>query len=74
VGEGQWAACIKLPTIRLHSLPDRNVGTWNLYFNLSRNFLATIMGLRANLSALKNAVFWDVMLRGSCKNRRFGGT
>jgi hypothetical protein len=23
---------------------------------------------------LKNAVFWDVMLCGSCKNRRFGGT
>jgi hypothetical protein len=23
---------------------------------------------------MKNAVFWDVTLRGSCKNRRFGGT
>jgi hypothetical protein len=23
---------------------------------------------------LKNAVFWDVMPCGSCKNRRFGGT
>jgi hypothetical protein len=23
---------------------------------------------------MKNAVFWDVMLCGSCKNRRFGGT
>jgi hypothetical protein len=23
---------------------------------------------------LKNTVFWDVMRRGSCKNRRFGGT
>jgi hypothetical protein len=23
---------------------------------------------------IKNAVFWDVTLRGSCKNRRFGGT
>jgi hypothetical protein len=22
----------------------------------------------------KNCVFWDVMPRGSCKNRRFGGT
>jgi hypothetical protein len=22
---------------------------------------------------MKNAVFWDVMPRGSCKNRRFGG-
>jgi hypothetical protein len=22
----------------------------------------------------KNAVFWDVTPRGSCKNRRFGGT
>jgi hypothetical protein len=22
----------------------------------------------------KNAVFWDVMPCGSCKNRRFGGT
>jgi hypothetical protein len=22
---------------------------------------------------IKNAVFWDVTLRGSCKNRRFGG-
>jgi hypothetical protein len=21
---------------------------------------------------MKNAVFWDVMLSGSCKNRRFG--
>jgi hypothetical protein len=24
--------------------------------------------------AVKNSVFWDVTLRGSCKNRRFGGT
>jgi hypothetical protein len=23
---------------------------------------------------LKNGVLWDVMLCGSCKNRRFGGT
>jgi hypothetical protein len=23
---------------------------------------------------MKNGVFWDVTLRGSCKNRRFGGT
>jgi hypothetical protein len=23
---------------------------------------------------IKNVVFWDVTLRGSCKNRRFGGT
>jgi hypothetical protein len=23
---------------------------------------------------LKNAVFWDVALYGSCKNQRFGGT
>jgi hypothetical protein len=23
---------------------------------------------------MKNAVFWDVTLCGSCKNRRFGGT
>jgi hypothetical protein len=23
---------------------------------------------------MKNAVFWDVTPRGSCKNRRFGGT
>jgi hypothetical protein len=23
---------------------------------------------------MKNAVFWDVTLYGSCKNRRFGGT
>jgi hypothetical protein len=23
---------------------------------------------------MKNDVFWDVMLCGSCKNRRFGGT
>jgi hypothetical protein len=23
---------------------------------------------------MKNAVFWDVMPCGSCKNRRFGGT
>jgi hypothetical protein len=23
--------------------------------------------------ALKNAVFWDVTLCGSCENRRFGG-
>jgi hypothetical protein len=23
---------------------------------------------------MKNGVFWDVMPRGSCKNRRFGGT
>jgi hypothetical protein len=24
--------------------------------------------------ATKKAVFWDVMPRGSCKNRHFGGT
>jgi hypothetical protein len=23
---------------------------------------------------MKNGVFWDVMPRGSCNNRRFGGT
>jgi hypothetical protein len=23
---------------------------------------------------MKNGVFWDVKPRGSCKNRRFGGT
>jgi hypothetical protein len=23
---------------------------------------------------MKNGVFWDVTLRGSCNNRRFGGT
>jgi hypothetical protein len=23
---------------------------------------------------MQNGVFWDVMPRGSCKNRRFGGT
>jgi hypothetical protein len=23
---------------------------------------------------MKNAVFWDVTPRGSCKNQRFGGT
>jgi hypothetical protein len=23
---------------------------------------------------MKNGVFWDVMPRGPCKNRRFGGT
>jgi hypothetical protein len=23
---------------------------------------------------MKNGVFWDVTPRGSCKNRRFGGT
>jgi hypothetical protein len=23
---------------------------------------------------MKNAILWDVMLCGSCKNRRFGGT
>jgi hypothetical protein len=26
------------------------------------------------LFALKNAIFWDVTPRSSCKNRRFGGT
>jgi hypothetical protein len=26
------------------------------------------------LVTLKNGAFWDVMPRGSCKNRRFGGT
>jgi hypothetical protein len=25
-------------------------------------------------ATMKNAVFWDVMPCGSCKNRRFGGT
>jgi hypothetical protein len=24
--------------------------------------------------SMKNGVFWDVTLRGSCRNRRFGGT
>jgi hypothetical protein len=23
---------------------------------------------------MKNGIFWDVTERGSCKNRRFGGT
>jgi hypothetical protein len=23
---------------------------------------------------MKNAVVWDIVLRGCCKNRRFGGT
>jgi hypothetical protein len=26
------------------------------------------------VKGLKNGVFWDVTQRGSCKNRRFGGT
>jgi hypothetical protein len=28
----------------------------------------------ASVVPLKNGVFWDVTLCGSCKNRRFGGT
>jgi hypothetical protein len=27
-----------------------------------------------HLQSMKNAAFWDVTPRGSCKNRRFGGT
>jgi hypothetical protein len=27
----------------------------------------------ARETEVKNGVFWDVMLCGSCKNRRFGG-
>jgi hypothetical protein len=26
------------------------------------------------ISDVKNVVFWDVMMCGSCENRRFGGT
>jgi hypothetical protein len=29
---------------------------------------------RTKAEAVKNAVFWDVVSCGSCKNRRFGGT
>jgi hypothetical protein len=30
--------------------------------------------MQFTIQHLKNAVFWDVTPRGSCKNRRFGGT
>jgi hypothetical protein len=28
----------------------------------------------STVATMKNAIFWDAMPRGSCKNRRFGGT
>jgi hypothetical protein len=31
-------------------------------------------GLCDSIEILKNAIFWDIMLYGSCKNRHFGGT
>jgi hypothetical protein len=31
-------------------------------------------GLRKTTNPLMNAVFWNVTPRGSCNNRRFGGT
>jgi hypothetical protein len=29
---------------------------------------------KLRIRSIKNGVFWDVTPRGSCKNRRFGGT
>jgi hypothetical protein len=37
----------------------------NYFFVIFEGFAAVTM---------KNAVFWDVTPRGSCQNRRFGGT
>jgi hypothetical protein len=34
----------------------------------------TCYNLHKELTVKKNAVFWVVMLCGSCKNQRFGGT
>jgi hypothetical protein len=42
-----------------------------LYKNDFSNFILCIC---KNKTSLKNGVFWDVTLCGSCKNRRFGGT
>jgi hypothetical protein len=36
--------------------------------------LVPLIRLHATSVDAKNAVYWDVMQRGSCKNRRFGGT
>jgi hypothetical protein len=52
------------------SLPPIN------YFQVSfrfRNSVITI-GTSQQILLLKNAIFWDVTPRGSCKNRCFGGT
>jgi hypothetical protein len=38
------------------------------------NFIGDVRFEVFTAVTLKNGVFWDVMLCGSCKNRRFGGT
>jgi hypothetical protein len=35
---------------------------------------AIVLHIVFKISLMGNAVFWDVPLCGSCKNRRFGGT
>jgi hypothetical protein len=46
---------------------------------LLNNFVIVCNTLKVRFEALtagavKNAIFWDVMMRGSCKKRSFGGT
>jgi hypothetical protein len=47
------------------------------YFKLTESWKYFIINFTWHLKftvRLKNAVFWDVTLCSSCKNRRFGGT
>jgi hypothetical protein len=57
-----------------------HVSIWQLFdgFRLNilvENFTKFLGPFELSLkSGMKNGVFWDVTPRGSCKNRRFGGT
>jgi hypothetical protein len=45
--------------VTFHSMKDQEFKVWAFFYNML---------------SVKNGVFWDVTLCGSCKNRRSGGT
>jgi hypothetical protein len=49
---------------------------WNYDAKKTQIYVSSWCGdnRNTNTNDKKNAVFWDITLPGSCKNRRFGGT
>jgi hypothetical protein len=75
--------CLELTHWKSVSFYCISVLPWSIFLEISRNQGLSqwvLSGLEASwvwcefLIFVKNGVFWDVMLCGSCKNWRFGGT
>jgi hypothetical protein len=48
-------------------------GAWNVSAKGLLDYTDPVRSEVFTAVTIKNGVFWDVTLRGSCKNRRFGG-